>query len=71
MQFHPKVTAGVLAGALTGIIISELGRRGIQIAADEGSYITVVMTFVAGWFMPSDDVPAPVAAAPGNPGENQ
>lgn len=63
-QIHPKVTAGVLAGAITGILVSELSRRGIPIDAAEGSNITMVATLIAGWFMPSDDAAAPVPSEP-------
>ena len=54
MNFHPKVTAGVVAGALTAVLVSELSRRGIAIAGDEGAAITVLLTFAAGWFAPSE-----------------
>jgi hypothetical protein len=64
VALHPKVTATVVAGALTGLIISELNRRAISIAPDEAADITVLLSAVAGWFMPSDDGPAPVADAP-------
>lgn len=61
--FHPKVTAGVVAGALTGLIIAEVNRRGITVAPDEAADLTVLLSFAAGWFMPSDDGAVPIAPA--------
>lgn len=58
-NIHPRITASALAGALTSIVIAEAGRHGVQIAGDEGSAITVVLSFLAGYFMPSDDAPQP------------
>lgn len=58
MQFHPKVTAGVVAGAITSIVVAEFGRHGIQISGDEGSAITAILSFLAGFLMPSDDAGA-------------
>lgn len=61
MAIHPKITATVVAGSITGLIIAELNRRGIQIQPDEASDITVLLSALAGWFMPadpSDDMPA-------------
>ena len=61
MAIHPKITATVVAGSITGLIIAELNRRGIKIEPDEASDITVLLSALAGWFMPadpSDDMPA-------------
>jgi hypothetical protein len=52
MSLHPKVAAGTLAAALTGILISELSRRGISIGAGEAANITTIIAFVAGYFTP-------------------
>lgn len=52
---HPKVSAGVVAGAITSLVVAELGRRGIQITGDEGASITVLLSFAAGYFMPPGD----------------
>ncbi len=59
MNLHPKVTAGALAGALTVIATAEAARRGYSIDGTEGASITVVLSVIAGFFMPSDDTPAP------------
>ena len=49
-----KVTVGALAGALTFILISEVNRHfpGAAIPGDEGSAITVVITFLCSYFTP-------------------
>jgi|SRR5216684_2318908 len=54
MALHPKVTAGVVAGALVSLIIAEAKRRGVPIEADEASGITVLLTFLAGFFVPGN-----------------
>jgi hypothetical protein len=61
MTLHPKVTAGALAGALTVIITAEAARRGYTIDGTEGASITVVLSLIAGYFVPADDMPAPPA----------
>lgn len=69
-QIHPKVSASVVAGALTGLILSELNRRGITIAPDEAADITVLLSALAAYWMPSGDgqvvnpPPAPAPQAP-------
>lgn len=62
--FHPKVTTAALAGALTTIIISELGKHGYPIDGSEGAAIAVVLSFFAGWFTPSGGADQPAAPAP-------
>ena len=49
-----KVTVGALAGALTFILISEVNRHfpGAAIPGDEGSAITVVVTFICSYIVP-------------------
>jgi hypothetical protein len=44
-----------LAGALTSMIISECSRRGVSIDGTEAASLTVILTFLAGYYMPSDD----------------
>lgn len=63
-QFHPKMTAGAFAGAATVILVAECKRRGYDIDAVEGSSITVLLSGLAGWAMPSDDAPPPPAGPP-------
>lgn len=66
-QIHPKIGATVVAGAITGLIVAECNRRGITIAADEAADLTVLVSAVAGYFMPSGDgngVPPQVPPAP-------
>jgi hypothetical protein len=65
-QFHPKVTAGLVAGAITGIVVAEAARRGMPIDAAEGSNITALISFFASWYMPSEDA-APIIPPPANP----
>ncbi len=64
MAIHPKVSAGVVAGALTGLILSELNRRGIPIQPDEAADMTVLISALAGYFMPSGDAGANGNGAP-------
>jgi len=52
MTLSPKVGSSVLAGALTNIIVAECTRRGVTIAGDEGTAITTVLMFLAGYFTP-------------------
>jgi hypothetical protein len=52
-KLHPKISTSVLAGALTGILIAELGRWGVPIDATEGAHLTLVLSFIAGYFTPS------------------
>ncbi len=60
MNLHPKVTAGALAGALTVIITAEAARRGFTIDGTEGASITVILSVIAGFFMPNGpEPPAP------------
>ena len=51
---HPKISASVLAGALTGIIIAEISRWGVPIDAAEGANITAVVSFFAGYATPGE-----------------
>lgn len=63
---HPKVSAGVVAGAMTSLVVAELGRRGITIAPEEGASLTVLLTLVAGYFVgngSNGDVAVPAAPA--------
>jgi hypothetical protein len=64
VKFHPKTTAGALAGALTVVLIAEAGRRGVTIDGTEGASITMIFAFIAGYFMPSDDSDGTPAAPP-------
>lgn len=67
MALHPKVTAGVVAGAVVSLLIAEANRRGYTIASDEASALTVLLTFAAGYFVPSNGAgggpPAPFVPA--------
>jgi hypothetical protein len=62
MALHPKVTAGVVAGAVVSLIVAEATRRGWTIAPDEASALTVLLTFAAGYFVPSNGADAPPPA---------
>ena len=65
LKFHPKMTAGVFAGAAATMIISEANRRGFPIDGTEGAALTVMLAGLAGYFMPSDDpAPPPPPIAP-------
>ena len=57
--FHPKTTAAAFAGALTVILVAEAQRRGYMIDATEAASITVILTSLAAYFMPSDPTDAP------------
>jgi ABC-type thiamine transport system ATPase subunit len=54
MNFHPKITASVLAGALTSLLVSEAARHGWAVSGDEGAAITTLLSFIAGYFTPSN-----------------
>lgn len=64
---HPKVGATVVAGALTGLLIAELNRRGVTIAPDEAADITVILSALAAWLMPGSAADAPAAISPTPP----
>lgn len=53
--FHPKVTAGALSGALVSMIVAECARRGLTIDGTEASSLTVIVSFLVGYFVPSDE----------------
>lgn len=53
-KLHPKISTSVLAGAITGILISELSRWGVQIDAAEGAHLTLVLSFIAGYLSPGE-----------------
>ncbi len=54
VPFHPKFTAGALGSALSLIVITELNRRGITIDGNEGSAITMLMSGLFAYFVPSE-----------------
>src|SRR5712691_6227933 len=62
-KFHPKMSAAVLAGFVTTVLIAEANRRGYPIDGTEGAGITGILMFAAGYLLPSDDAgpPAPPA----------
>jgi len=62
VSIHPKVGATVVAGALTGLVLAELNRRGIPIQPDEAADLTVLVSAIAGYFMPADTDAAPPPA---------
>ena len=78
IQLHPKMSATVVAGAITSLIVAEFNRRGLSLAPDEAAALTTLLAFIAGYFMPGDTPggngngngadaaapAAPVAAAP-------
>ena len=57
-----KITASMVAGALTVIIVAEAQRRGYPIDGTEGASISVVLSAIAGYLMPHSQ-----AQAPGSP----
>ncbi len=68
-MIHQKVTASLVAGAITGLLVAEAKRRGFPIEPDEAADVTVLLSFIAGYFMPNGDsgdaaepVPAPAPA---------
>lgn len=60
--FHPKVSAGMFAGFVTTVVITELNRRGITVDGNEAAAITGLLTIAAGYFMPSGDADTPPPA---------
>ena len=64
MSVHSKVTAGALAGALIGILVSEADRRGYRLTGEEAADLTVLVSFIAGFFCPSSDADTAVALPP-------
>lgn len=75
MALHPKVTASVVSGAIVGLIIAEAKRRGVPIEPDEAADLTVLISAVAAWWVPSGEgngtaqpaAEAPVPQVPANP----
>lgn len=61
MAIHPKVTSTAFVSALSLVLVSELRRRGITIAPEEASAITMLLGTLAGYLTGSGDVPAPAA----------
>jgi hypothetical protein len=57
-----KITASMVAGALTVIIVAEAQRRGYPIDGTEGASISVVLSAIAGYLIPHSQ-----AQAPGSP----
>ena len=49
-----KVTAGVLAGAVTGLTVFILGEFGIQLTPEAAISASVVFTFIIQWLVPED-----------------
>ena len=62
MQFHPKVTAGLLAGAVTTLVVDALARHGVALSGADGASLAVLFTFVCGYVAPSDDATAAAVA---------
>ena len=54
-MYHPKTTASALGGALSLILIAELARHGLSIDATEGSALTLIVSYVCGYFAPDSD----------------
>jgi hypothetical protein len=80
MALHPKVSAGVVAGAIVSLIVSEANRRGLAVAPEEASSLTVLISFLTSYFVSGDEagtvatapspgwvVPQPVVIPPTNP----
>jgi hypothetical protein len=61
MALHPKVAGTVVAGALTGLLVAELNRRGVTISPDEAADVTVLISFLAGYFIPENGTVVPPA----------
>jgi hypothetical protein len=71
-MIHPKVTAGTLAAAVSGLIVWLLGRYVLHghvdstVTAEVYALVPAVLTFAAGWLapprkaQPSAPSPAPV-----------
>ena len=53
-----KITASMVAGALTVIIVAEAQRRGYPIDGTEGASISVVLSAIAGYLMPHSQAQA-------------
>lgn len=52
----PKVTAGLLAGSATVVIVYVLGMFGIHLPNEVSSAVTTILTFAASWFTPSEQM---------------
>lgn len=66
-DIHPKVSIPAFGGAVVGIAIYELKRRGIEVDAVEGSFITLVVTTLLGFLIPSPYIADHPAEAPEQP----
>jgi hypothetical protein len=52
---QPRVSAGAVAGALAGVIITELARRGVVIDANESSDLTLLIMAGVAYFWPASE----------------
>lgn len=62
MTVNPKVTAAVLAAAVTTIIAWLLTIAGIELPNQVQGAITTILVFVAGYLTSADDTPGDHAA---------
>ena len=68
---HPKITGATLAGALVGMLVAEAERRGYTISGTEATDLTVIVSFLVGYFVPNgDSAAAPVEPAAAVPSAN-
>lgn len=49
-MISPKVTAGVLAGAVAMLIVGVLGQFGIELDANTAQALSTLLAFAAGYF---------------------
>ena len=62
MNVNPKVTAAVVAAAVTTVIAWLLTLAGIQLPNEVQGAITSILVFTAGYLTPSDATPGKHAA---------
>lgn len=57
MNINPKVTASLVAGAVTTIIAYLLTLAGVELPNEVQAAITMILVFVAGYLTPASNTP--------------
>lgn len=52
----PKAGAGLVAGAITTILVAVAAQFDVEITAEVAAAITTIIVFIAAWFAPRSEV---------------